>query len=49
MEVTMKDKDEPTLERFEEFVVAALRVDPKGLSGKRGREASEEPSNPSRS
>jgi len=29
---------EPTPEEFEEFVAAALKVDPKGLSGKHRRE-----------
>ena len=38
------DPDEPhqpTEEEFEELVAAALKVDPKGLSGKHRREAAE--------
>lgn len=31
---TPAEQTEPTPEEFEEFVAAALRVDPKGLSGK---------------
>jgi len=35
--------DPPTEDEFEDFVAAALKVDPKGLSGKhrRGRNAAE--------
>jgi len=32
---------DPTAEQFEEFVAAALRVDPKGLSGKHRKEDEE--------
>jgi len=33
----------PSPEEFEEFVAAALKVDPKGLSGKHRREADDTP------
>ena len=35
---------EPSPEEFEEFVAAALRVDPKGLSGKHRKDGQEVPS-----
>jgi len=34
---TPAEQTEPTPEEFEEFVAAALKVDPKGLSGKHRR------------
>jgi hypothetical protein len=36
------DLSEPTPEEFEKFVAAALKVDPKGLSGKHRKEAESE-------
>lgn len=35
-------RSEPTPEEFEEFVAAALKVDPKGLSGKHRKAADDE-------
>jgi len=37
---------DPTPEEFEEFVAAALKVDPKGLSGKHRKNESETHSEP---
>jgi len=40
-EPTASEQPPPTPEEFEEFVAAAMKVDPKGLSGKHRRETEE--------
>lgn len=41
-----QENEEPSEAEFEEFVAAALKVDPKGMSGKHRRKESEDAGSP---